>query len=327
MLSVSLREPEVLRRLREETAELAQANMQISPEQGQFMAFLVELMSIDKALEVGVFTGYSALCVALALPPGGRLVACDVNGLSVSQYWDDENGEAMASDVVDLMVADDPPELVEKDEEWPDPFVGEVGPVHWGSGLLGGATASFQGTGDDVCLIVDPQTIWRDDWAMGADGHVDDSSTDNYLHDDGDIDLTAGLSADYTGTPGQVMGSFQRTFVDPNGVERSADFNICLMYDRYGLSGASSGRATPEWCTIKTEEGVSYTVALTTYSVPYDDDRLRFAFQMRAAECPLTVHECTLRGDADPIPVEVVVDDNTYDYDDMEERYCEPRHL
>jgi hypothetical protein len=258
---------------------------------------------------------------------GLALVACDVNGLSVSQYWDDENGEALASDVVDLMVADDPPEVVEEDDGWPDPFVGEVGPVHWGSGLLGGATASFLGTGGDVCLIVDPQTVWRDDWAMGGDGHVTDTSTDNYLHDDGDIDLTAGLSADYTGTPGQVMGSFQRTFVDPNGVERSADFNICLMYDRYGLSGASSGRATPEWCTIKTEEGVSYTAALTTYSVPYDDDRLRFAFQMRAGECPLTVNECTLRGDADPIPVEVVVDDNTYDYDDLEERYCEPRHL
>ncbi len=267
---------------------------------------------------------------SLLLPLLGlALTACDVNGLSVAQYWDDENGETMDSDVVDLMALGSPPALVEKDPDdgWPDPTVAEVGPVHWGSGLLGGATASFEGIGGEVCLLLDPQTVWRDDWAMGDDGRQDDPSTDNYLHDDGDIDLTAGLSADYTGTPGQVMGSFERTFVDPNGVERSADFNICLMYDRYGIAGASSGRATPEWCTIDTEAGVSYTVALTTYSVPYDDDRLRFAFQMRVGECPLTVDECTLRGDADPAAVEVVVDDNNYDYDDLEERYCEPRHL
>ncbi len=104
MLSVSLREPELLRRLREETAELPQANMQISPEQGQFMAFLVELMSIDKALEVGVFTGYSTLCVALALPPGGRLVACDVNeewSEVARRYW----AEAGVADRIDLRLA------------------------------------------------------------------------------------------------------------------------------------------------------------------------------------------------------------------------------
>jgi len=266
------------------------------------------------------------LCLPLL---GLLLAACDINGLSVAQYWDDENNEAMASDVVDLMASAQPPEIAADEEgsDWPDPFVGEVGPVHWGSGLLGGATASFLGTGDDVCILVDPQTVWRDDWVMTGDGHQDDPDSTNYLHDDGDLDLTVGLSADYTGTPGEVMGSFERTFVDPNGVERSADFNLCLMYDRYGIAGASAGRATPEWCTLATEEGVSYTVALTTYSVPYDDDRLRFAFQMRVGECPLTVDECTLRGDADPAAVEVVVDDNNYDYDDLEERYCEPRHL
>ena len=67
MLSVSLREPDVLSRLREETAKMPQHNMQISPEQGQFMALLVELTGARKCLEVGTFTGYSALSVALAL--------------------------------------------------------------------------------------------------------------------------------------------------------------------------------------------------------------------------------------------------------------------
>jgi predicted O-methyltransferase YrrM len=77
--AISLREPEVLRRLRDETARMAEAQMQISPEQGQLMALLVQLSGAEKALEVGVFTGYSSLCVALALPPAGRVVACDVS--------------------------------------------------------------------------------------------------------------------------------------------------------------------------------------------------------------------------------------------------------
>ena len=90
LLSVSLREPPILARLREETAQHPLANMQIAPEQGQFMALLVRLMEAKKCLELGVFTGYSALSVALALPPDGKLIACDVNEewTSMAQrYW------------------------------------------------------------------------------------------------------------------------------------------------------------------------------------------------------------------------------------------------
>src|SRR5579864_3647729 len=76
---VTLREPPVLARLREESASLPNAQMQISPEQGQFMALLVELIDARRTLEVGVFTGYSSLAVALALPADGRVVACDVS--------------------------------------------------------------------------------------------------------------------------------------------------------------------------------------------------------------------------------------------------------
>jgi predicted O-methyltransferase YrrM len=79
LLSVSLREPQLLLDLREETAALPAAGMQISPEQGQFMALLVRLMGARRCLEVGVFTGYSSLVVALALPEDGRIVACDVS--------------------------------------------------------------------------------------------------------------------------------------------------------------------------------------------------------------------------------------------------------
>lgn len=80
LLAVGIREPDVLRRLRAATAAEAgdHAGMQISPDQGALMAMLVEITGARRALEAGVFTGYSALAVALALPPDGSLVACDV---------------------------------------------------------------------------------------------------------------------------------------------------------------------------------------------------------------------------------------------------------
>ena len=79
-----------MRELREETAALPNHNMQIAPEQGQFMAFLVKLLGARRALEVGVFTGYSSLAVALALPEDGRVAACDVSEEFTAvarKYW------------------------------------------------------------------------------------------------------------------------------------------------------------------------------------------------------------------------------------------------
>jgi predicted O-methyltransferase YrrM len=97
----SVREPPVLRRLREETARHPRSNMQIPPEHGQFMAFLVQLLGARRTLEIGVFTGYSSLWVALALPPDGRIVACDVSEEYTSvarRYW----REAQVEDKIDL---------------------------------------------------------------------------------------------------------------------------------------------------------------------------------------------------------------------------------
>lgn len=79
LLEHSLREPRALARLREETQKLERANMQISPEQGQFMAVLVRLIGARLCLEIGTFTGYSSTAVALALPPEGRLICLDVS--------------------------------------------------------------------------------------------------------------------------------------------------------------------------------------------------------------------------------------------------------
>ena len=77
LLANSLREHPALERLREETSGLPGAGMQIAPEQGQFMALLVELIGARRVLEIGCFTGYSVLAMALALPPEGRLVTLD----------------------------------------------------------------------------------------------------------------------------------------------------------------------------------------------------------------------------------------------------------
>ncbi|MBM3268406.1 MAG: class I SAM-dependent methyltransferase [Candidatus Sericytochromatia bacterium] len=104
LLDHSLREPEVLARLRDETSLHPYARMQISPEQGQFMALLARLMGARKALEVGTFTGYSAICVARALAPGGKVVAMDVSAESsevARRYF----AEAGVADRVDLRVA------------------------------------------------------------------------------------------------------------------------------------------------------------------------------------------------------------------------------
>jgi predicted O-methyltransferase YrrM len=79
LLEHSLREPPVLARLRSATSAMPAANMQIAPEQGQFLQLLVRTIGARRCLEIGTFTGYSSLAVALALPGDGRLVACDVS--------------------------------------------------------------------------------------------------------------------------------------------------------------------------------------------------------------------------------------------------------
>jgi predicted O-methyltransferase YrrM len=104
LLEASLREPPLLKALREETAKMPEANMQISPEQGQFMALLARLMDARRCIEVGVFTGYSSLALALALPESGRIIACDVSEewtRVARRYW----REAGVAHKIDLRIA------------------------------------------------------------------------------------------------------------------------------------------------------------------------------------------------------------------------------
>jgi len=112
---VTLREPEVLRRQREASDGHPQASMQTAPEQGQLLNLLVRLVNAKKTLDVGVFLGYSSTCVALALPPGGKVVACDRSeeyAAQARQTWRDAGVEdkidlrlGPALDTLDALIA------------------------------------------------------------------------------------------------------------------------------------------------------------------------------------------------------------------------------
>lgn len=104
LLSVSLREAAILSKLRQETDLHSAKIMQISPDQGQFMALLVKLLRAKKTLDIGVFTGYSSLVVALALPEDGKVIACDRDPNSTAiarRYWQ----EAKVGHKIDLHLA------------------------------------------------------------------------------------------------------------------------------------------------------------------------------------------------------------------------------
>jgi|SRR5580704_10106356 predicted O-methyltransferase YrrM len=104
MRRVTLREPELLRRLREETAHDPRSSCQISAEQGQLMGLLMHLIGARRTIEIGVYTGYSALSVALALPDDGQIIACDISEEWTSvarRYW----REAGVDRKIDLRLA------------------------------------------------------------------------------------------------------------------------------------------------------------------------------------------------------------------------------
>jgi predicted O-methyltransferase YrrM len=104
LLRNTVREAVPLQRLREATAELPDAGMQISPEQGQLMALLTKLTGAQRVLEIGTFTGYSTLVVALAMPAHGRIITCDVdadNTAIAMRHWQ----AAGVADKIELKLA------------------------------------------------------------------------------------------------------------------------------------------------------------------------------------------------------------------------------
>lgn len=115
LLSILPEEHSVLVELREETSDHPNANMQVSPEQGRFLALLVQLTGARSVLEIGTFTGYSTLWMALALPPHGKIITCDIDERAPAigrKYWKKAGVEdrielrsGRASDSLDLLLA------------------------------------------------------------------------------------------------------------------------------------------------------------------------------------------------------------------------------
>jgi predicted O-methyltransferase YrrM len=122
LINCSNREPAALARLREGTAEVDAVEVRISPEQGQFMAFLVKLIGARRCIELGTYTGYSALAVALALPPSGKLICCEISDKwpqHAQKYWREAGVEARIELIIqpaaktldELLIRDGPDSL------------------------------------------------------------------------------------------------------------------------------------------------------------------------------------------------------------------------
>jgi hypothetical protein len=177
-----------------------------------------------------------------------------------------------------------------------------IGPP--GAAVLGGASATFVGTGGSVCLIADPESVFWAESVAVQDADERYTWPDNF-QDDGDIDLFAGLSAYYTGTPGLDLGDFNATYEDALGVEVEIEFNECTIADFYGSAGGNSGRAHVEYCSIdtSTHPGVEYTVVLQAFGIPLDDDLLTYGFAIVDTSCTslaerVPLNECTIPGEA-----------------------------
>jgi hypothetical protein len=164
-------------------------------------------------------------------------------------------------------------------------------------GTFGGATLQFRGTGGEVCVVVDPEAVF---WNLSVDADGEGARRYQYMdrfEDDGDIDLSVGLTAYYTGSPGVEMGDFNAVYNDPGGIEHTLAFNECVQVGYGGTLDVHSGRATVEFCTIDTDQraGIPYTVVLDTFALPHDDSILSYGVMVVEGSCDsLGPTECTL---------------------------------
>lgn len=184
---------------------------------------------------------------------------------------------------------------------------GEIGAT--GTADVGGMSFTFTGTGRDVCVFVDPETVsWTQ--SVSRTNPVAGFTWPDNLLDDGDIDLFAGVSVYYSGSPGQEIGGFEVRYQDALGNEIPVEFNECSIIGTFFPGGGGhSGRAMPEYCTLtSTQTGVDYTVVLETFSSPADDDRLGFGLVFLDGPCSdvdnlinselLNNSECLLLGES-----------------------------
>jgi hypothetical protein len=158
-------------------------------------------------------------------------------------------------------------------------------------GIYGGATFQFRGTGRGVCVVVDPEAMFWNRQISTQEGNTVQYEYEDVFTDDGDLDLSVGLSAYYTGSPGHEIGDFNAVYDDPSGVAHELAFNECIQTGYGGISPVHAGRGTVEYCDVDTDlrEGILYTAVLETFALPIDDSKLAFgtmAFDGPCAELP-----------------------------------------
>jgi hypothetical protein len=152
-------------------------------------------------------------------------------------------------------------------------------------GVFGGATMSFLGTGGPVCVVFDPEAVFwfnqLDTDALRRYRYLD------HIEDDGDADLSVGLTAYYTGSPGVEIGDFNAVYDDALGTSHTMAFNECVQVGRFGDTNVHSGRGTTEFCEIDTDQraGIPFTVVVRTFSLPLDDSILSYGLAVFEGAC------------------------------------------
>jgi hypothetical protein len=178
-------------------------------------------------------------------------------------------------------------------------YYGIVGQAE--AGVKGGATFTFKGNGSPVCVIVDPETVF---WnaSLAVTNPNPEFAYRDLEEDDGDMDLFAGLSSYYTGSPGVDIGDFKGYYTDSLGSQVEIEYGECFQYGaQSGMNNAHAGRAGPEYCTVNTEnrEGVEYTVVLESFSIPLNDGALGFGTMVLEGACTdYAIDECLLPGES-----------------------------
>lgn len=217
----------------------------------------------------------------------------------------------------------------------------EVGPPD--SASTGGVTFEFQGTGRDVCVWVDPESIF---WGQAiSPAAADESKKWSYpdnVFDDGDLDLDGGRSVFYTGGPEEI-GDFKIAYEDALGNPVQVSLSDCVQADYFGLPDGHAGRGSPEYCTLAaTELGIDYTIVMSSWSTPLDDDRLAFGLVVYDGNCDDLKQiadvngineECLVAGEAiDPanggqLPARGYDPSRAWaGYSDFEDEYCSDKH-
>ena len=250
------------------------------------------------------------------------LLGCDHTGFGFRPEVTDapsvnDLGEIIPANVDDWINASRDP------AQFPESIIySEVG-ADANPGKQTGATAHFTGTGGNLCLVVDPEAVfWSRSMASSGGGRY--QYDDDYT-DDGDIDMDAGLTAFYTGSPGVEMGDFEATYTDESGADHEIEFNVCTQTGYGGATGVHAGRASPESCLVNTDQeaGIEFTIALRTFSLPINDSRLAFAvgvFDVGTSKCDDVFskgddQECLFRNESG------LGADN--DRTDVEDAYCQ----